>query len=121
MLLEGSSDIVRHIERSVINAQQIEILHLSNSTVLVIGEKSLALYKDSRSISDPLGNGLIQLVNIENFSFDIDHPVVLEHRAGYVGLAREQVLLILPNAVKLFRSKSDALQGANSICTLPLE
>lgn len=121
MLLEGSSDIIRHIERSVINSQQLEVLHLSNSKVLVIGETTLALYKNSRSIADPLGNGLIQMMNIENFSFDIQNPVVLEHRAGYVGLAKDQVLLILPNAVKLFRSKTDALQGANSICTLPLE
>ena len=121
MILEGSSNIIQRIERSIINSQQLELLYLSNHKVLAIGESSLALYKDMQSISDPLGNGLLHMANIENFRFEIENPVVLEHRAGYVGLAKEQVLLILPNAVKLFHSKNDALQGANSICTLPLE
>jgi len=46
--------------------------------------------------------------------------LVLEHRAGYVGLAGGFVLLITLNDVQLFGSKEDALRNRNEIARLSL-
>lgn len=121
MIIEGSSNIIDHVERSEINSQTLELLHLVDNKVIVLSANTIALYRDATSVSDPLGNGLIGMASIEGHSLEMAEPVVVEHKSGYVGLAKDQVLLILPNAIKLFQNKVDALQGANAICMLDLE
>ncbi len=120
MLLEGSSDIVANVERREIKSQMMELVFLNDQKVLAIAKDSLALYKDVDAISDPLGNGLICMANLEEIEFNMDEPVVLTHRSGFIGLVQDKVLLILPNAIKLFHNKEDALQGQKVVCSLEL-
>ena len=70
--------------------------------------------------ADALGNGLIASVTLPHTLPAENDRLVLEHRAGYVGLAGGFVLLITLDDVQLFGSKEDALRNRNEIARLSL-
>ena len=120
MALHSSSDIIHSVQRTQINGQALELLILENGKVLAIGNNSLAFYQNINALNNPLGAGLINLANLEEISFDLNTPLVMEHRSGYVALRNGYVLIIFPNAVRLYSSNECALSGKDALCELPL-
>ncbi|GAA6134184.1 hypothetical protein NBRC116188_09730 [Oceaniserpentilla sp. 4NH20-0058] len=120
MVIEGSSDIIIRCEYLADNDTQQ--LTFRNGFVLVLQAFVMALYKDTQSIADPLGNGLKALVDIpqkEGLQLEAQ-GFVSEYSAGFVGLMDEKAILITPNDIQLFPSKLDALHNQNEIVRLAL-
>ena len=121
MLIENTSDlIVRTEQRQLPSGVPVDLAGLQNGTVLAIGADALALYRSFEAVGDALGYGLIASVTLPCTLAAEDGCFVLEHRAGYVGLAGGFVLLITLNDVQLFSSKEDALRNRNEIARLSL-
>ncbi|WP_051207661.1 hypothetical protein [Saccharospirillum impatiens] len=123
-MIYGPSDIiVNSATFTLSNGEPAEQIWLRGGTVLVISATALALYKDEAAIGDPLGNGLIALTDLSGVSplAHQDGHFMTEHRAGYIGLHGERLLLITPVAIQLFDDRRDALQNRNERARLPLE
>lgn len=120
----GPSDLVTNsVTFTLSNGEPAEQLWLRGGSILVISATALALYKDEAAVSDPLGNGLIALTDLTGISplTHRDGHFMTEHRAGYIGLHGERMLLITPVAIQLFDDRLDALQNRNERARLPLE
>lgn len=120
----GPSDLVTNsVTFTLSNGEPAEQLWLRGGSVLVISATALALYKDAAAVNDPLGNGLIALTDLSKTSplTHLDGHFMTEHRAGYIGLHGERMLLITPVAIQLFDERRDALQNRNERARLPLE
>ena len=114
MLLQNTSDLITQVtQETLASGQPVDAALLINGTVLVIGADALALYRTREQISDPLGNGLIRSVVLPQPLEPDNGRFLLEHKAGYVGLAGGRVILITLNDVQLFDSKNDALRNQN--------
>ena len=114
MLLQNTSDLITQVtQETLASGQPVDAALLINGTVLVIGADALALYRTREQISDPLGNGLIRSVALPQPLEPDNGRFLLEHKAGYVGLAGGRVILITLNDVQLFDSKNDALRNQN--------
>ena len=114
MLLQNTSDLITQVtQETLASGQPVDAALLINGTVLVIGADALALYRTREQISDPLGNGLIRSVALPQPLLPDNGRFLLEHKAGYVGLAGGRVILITLNDVQLFDSKNDALRNQN--------
>lgn len=122
MVFEGSNQVIQHVEPVELNGEYAELLSMFDGKVIAIDRKSIALFKSRASISDALGNGLINLVTLpEAHTFDPGStPWVCERQSGFVGFANGYALLILPRAVRLFPGKKDALHNTRCIVELPL-
>lgn len=121
MLIENTSDLIVRLEqRQLPSGIDVDLAALQNGTVLAIGADALALYRSFDAVGDALGNGLIASVTLPHTLPAENGRFVLEHRAGYVGLAGGFVLLITLNDVQLFSSKEDALRNRNEIARLSL-
>lgn len=118
MILEGDSDIIATCEW--LPDSQIQHLVFRNGSVLAISHDALAYYKSIEAISDPLGNGLLEMAELTDCLEASDQGFVEEYRAGFVGLTQNKVLLITPNDIQLFGSKEDALRNQNEITRLKL-
>lgn len=118
MILEGDSDIIQTCEWCP--EKHIQFLHFRNGSVLAISQGALAYYKSLDSVSDPLGNGLVDMVELTEPLFATDQGFVEAFRAGFVGLHQERVILITPNDIQLFENKDDALRNQNEIARLSL-
>lgn len=118
MILQGDSDIIQRCEW--LPDSQMQQLLFRNGSVLVISSEALAYYKSIEAISDPLGNGLVELVELSSPVHPSENGFVLEYRAGFVGLTDDFVLLITPNDIQLFADKNDALRNQNEIARLQL-
>lgn len=122
MIIEGSANLVKRVETLTLQSQYIEALILQNERVIAISEAAIALFKDFNAMQDPLGNALIVIETIpeeKQFSATTT-PWVASHQAGFVELSNGMGLLILPNDVRLYDSKEDALSNTNPIVCLPL-
>ncbi len=123
-MIFGPSDLVTNsVTFTLSNGEPAEQLSLRGGSVLVISATALALYKDEAAVGDPLGNGLIALTDLSQASplTHRDGHFMTEHRAGYIGLHGERMLLITPVAIQLFDDRLDALQNRNERARLPLE
>ncbi|MCT7358153.1 MAG: hypothetical protein COB09_10405 [Thalassobium sp.] len=121
MLIENTSDLIVRLEqRQLPSGINVDLAALQNGTVLAISADALALYRSFDAVGDALGNGLIASVTLPHTLPAENDRLVLEHRAGYVGLAGGFVLLITLNDVQLFGSKEDALRNRNEIARLSL-
>lgn len=121
MLIENTSDLIVRLEqRQLPSGINVDLAALQNGTVLAISADALALYRSFDAVGDALGNGLIASVTLPHTFPAENDRLVLEHRAGYVGLAGGFVLLITLNDVQLFGSKEDALRNRNEIARLSL-
>lgn len=126
MLLESNTNMVQSVEPSNLpsasdGVSYIEILHFVDDKALVISHNAIALYRDASAISDPLGNGLIQMSTFpQGLRFSPDNtPWVIHHVSGFIELVNHHIVLILPNAIRLYSSKEDALKNRNIIVELP--
>ncbi len=121
MLIENTSDLIVRLEqRQLPSGINVDLAALQNGTVLAISADALALYRSFDAVGDALGNGLIASVTLPHTLPAENDRLVMEHRAGYVGLAGGFVLLITLNDVQLFGSKEDALRNRNEIARLSL-
>ncbi|MCD8522211.1 MAG: hypothetical protein LRY66_15175 [Saccharospirillaceae bacterium] len=121
MLIENTSDLITRLEqRQLPSGVMVDLAGLQNGTVLAISTDALALYRSFGAVGDALGNGLVASVALPLGLVMESGRFVLEHRAGYVGLAGGFVLLITLNDVQLFGSKDDALRNRNEIARLSL-
>ncbi len=118
MILQGDSDIIQRCEW--LPEGQMQHLLFRNGSVLVISSEALAYYKSVEAISDPLGNGLVELVELTSALQCGENGFVTEYHAGFVGLTNDRVLLITPNDIQLFTDKNDALRNQNEIARLQL-
>ncbi len=123
MLTEGSASIVSKVERNQLNNHHIEVLVFHDGRAVVLSSSAIGIYRDRTSVLDPLGNGLINLVEIpQAYCFqEAEAPWVQEHRAGFVRLHNGMSLLILPNDIRLYRNNNDALHNTNPIITIGFE
>ncbi|ASP38639.1 hypothetical protein CHH28_08090 [Bacterioplanes sanyensis] len=123
MLLQNSSDLIERQQRTrLANGDVVDLAWLINGQVLAVSANALALYSRAEAVHDELGNGLLASVAIPaELSLSLqDGGYIQEHRAGYVGLSDQRVLLITLNDVQLFASKQDALRNQNERARLPL-
>ncbi|MDO6681619.1 MULTISPECIES: hypothetical protein [unclassified Oceanobacter] len=123
MLIETSSDLIvsSHVTQ-LANGTCVDAATLLNGCVLTISCDGLALYRHLDALQDPLGNGLIRSVALTAEACLPDcSPLILEYRAGYVGLEGGFVLLIGLNDVRLFACKQDALSNTNELQRLSLQ
>lgn len=123
MLIENSSDLIQSISQgSLASGKQADLAQLINGQVLAISDDALALFSRMEDVADELGNGLRASVMIPPaFQLSLENNRYLqEHRAGYVGLSSNRVLLITLNDVQMFPSKQDALANRDEIVRLPL-
>jgi hypothetical protein len=123
-MIYGPSDlIINSATLTLNNDEPAEKIWLRGGSILVISATALALYRDEAALSDPLGNGLIALADLPEqapLKHDQGH-FMSEHRAGYIGLQGDRLLLITPVAIQLFDDRQDALHNRNERARLPLE
>lgn len=122
MLNEGTSDLIASVERSQIKGQYMELLVLFDGRVIALSSSAIALYRDTASVADALGNGLTQLCEIPQVhALDKQStPWVSQVTAGFVGFHNGMALLILPNDVRLYCDNASALRNENPILAMPL-
>jgi len=128
MLIDSSTNMVESVEARYITSSSgdkyyAEILHFVGGKVLVISHNAIALYKSAAAISDPLGNGIIKLATLpDTIRFNMsDTPWVVRHISGFIELIDQYIILILPNSIRLYRGKEDALRNSNIILDLPFD
>lgn len=119
---EGRVNVVSSVSTSQVNGQYIELLNLYDGRVVALSCNAIALYKNTDAVQDILGNGCLQIAEIpENHQLDSGlTPWVKETNAGYVGLNNDMVILILPNDIRLYLNKKDALNNFKAIASLKL-
>lgn len=121
MLIENSSNLIAAVtHQQLTNGVTVDVATLVNGTALVIAADSLSLYRSPQQVGDALGNGLIASVRLPFTLPQTEAGYLLEHRAGYAGLAGGWVLLITLNDVQVFASKDDALRNRHEQARLPL-
>ena len=120
MIVGNSSDLITALQHGHLHQHGIAIATLINGTALVVAPDSMSLYRSADKVGDELGNGLIASVKLPVTLSAPDGILILEHKAGYVGLAEGYVLLITLNDVQLFANKNDALRNQNEIARLSL-
>lgn len=121
MVIEGNSDIILSCEFKPHTEQgDSQWLVFRNGMVLVLGEGFMALYKDANSTTDPLGNGLTGMVDLDVTLAKAESGFVERYAAGFVGLVDEKAILITPNDIQLFHNSQDALRNQNEIARLAL-
>lgn len=126
MLIESTSDLISALqEQQLPSGDWVHEASLMNGNALVVAADTLALFRRPGSCSDSLGNGFIRSVAIPA-EFHLTPQAgsracfICEHKAGYVGLTDERVLLITLNDVQLFPSKLSALKNQGEIVRLSL-
>ncbi len=122
MIIEGSANLVNRLETLSLQSQYVEALVLQNGRVIAISESAIALFKDFDTMQDPLGNSLLAIEAIpEAHQFECSaSPWVSKHQAGFVEFSNGMGLLILPNDVRLYANRHDALKNHDAIVCLPL-
>lgn len=121
MLLQTTSDLIIATHGLRLNGtEQVELAELQNGLVLVIASQALAMYRSKDAVGDLLGNGLLASVDLPCSLVLEQGHFIKEHRAGYVGLYGDFVLLITFNDVQLFACKQDALNNRNELARLSL-
>lgn len=123
MLLSESSELViQHLPTWQTTPVLIDLIFLKGGPVLAISPTSFSLYKNEKSIQDPLSNGLISSANW-NSSQEIlpcadTNALVKSYKAGVIHLTNDKTILITPVAIQLFSSAGDALHNRDAIAHL---
>jgi|TARA_B110000046_G_scaffold107538_1_gene114905 hypothetical protein len=123
MLIETNSDVVQSSQLLTLkNGEQVEALTLINTQILLLANNSLSLYKDLASIEDPLANGLLHSVALEELHYLVQKEgrFMEMTRSGLVGLFDEKVILLTPNDIQLFPSRASALRNQDEIMAFHL-
>lgn len=123
MLTENNSNLIRDVFTTTLaSGACADVAELVNDRFLAVASDSLSLFSSRKAVSDPLGNGLLQRVSIPESDWLVaeEGDFILEHRAGYVGLASGKVLLIGLNDARLFSGPANALRNRDEIVRIPL-
>lgn len=123
MLIETNSDVVQSSQLLTLkNGEQVEALTLINTQILLLAHNSLSLYKDLASIEDPLANGLLHSVALEELHYLVQKEgrFMEMTRSGLVGLFDDKVILLTPNDIQLFPSRASALRNQDEIMAFHL-
>lgn len=120
MIIGNSSDLISALRHSEVSGHTVAIATLINGTALVVAPDSMSLYRSADKVGDELGNGLIASLRLPITLSAPNGVLIVEHKAGYVGLADGHVLLITLNDVQLFTNKNDALRNQHEIARLSL-
>ena len=123
MLIETNSDVVQSSQLLTLkNGEQVEALTLINTQILLLANNSLSLYKDLASIEDPLANGLLHSVALEELHYLVQKEgrFMEMTRSVVVGLFDEKVILLTPNDIQLFPSRASALRNQDEIMAFHL-
>lgn len=122
MLRDGTSKIVQSHEQRQLRGTPVEVLHLNDGKAIVIAHNALAVYKSAAAIDDDFGQGLLDICDLPPDVFPSGNaPKLIEHNAGFVGLSHDRALLILPNGIKMYANKNDALYNRSAIANLKLQ
>jgi hypothetical protein len=123
MLIENNSDIVKSSKLLALeHGEQVEALELINGQILVLAENGLSLFKDFVAIDDPLANGLLHSVELDESLYlqSSEGRFMQMNRSGLVGLFDEKVILITPNDIQLFPNRASALRNQDEISSFHL-
>ncbi|GLQ32767.1 hypothetical protein [Litoribrevibacter albus] len=123
MIHQHSSNIIQaNSQITLSNGAPAETLVFHNELTLVISEHTLAMFKSQQQVNDPLGNGLIDSVQLEGDStLKIENDrLIKNYQSGFVGLVDGKAILITPNVIQLFPSSNDALRNQNELARLNL-
>ena len=123
MLFEYNSNIIQsNAPINLKNGTAAELLELHNGLALVLTEKTIAMFKNKKSVLDLLGNGLMASIelNTEQQLEVTDGRFVKQYMAGYITLIDDRGLLITPNDIQLFPDNQSALRNTNEIARLSL-
>lgn len=124
MLIENNSNLIRNVFAArLASGARVDVAELINNRFLAVAADSLSLFSSRVAVSDALGNGLLQRVSIPEPDWlvaDDQGGLIMEHRAGYVGLAGGKVLLIGLNDARLFAGPADALRNRDEIARIAL-
>jgi hypothetical protein len=123
MIIENNSDIITSQQQGTLaDGGYYEYLSLRDGKVIALTANTIALYKSSDAIGDPLGNGLLASSSFANYPLATNSkPWVSHYRAGFIGLSDDKAILITPMAIQLFQNNQDALNNRNEICRLDLQ
>lgn len=123
MISEFSSDIVVETRRATTPAgEPVELLVFRNRLTLAVSSGALAVYRAPEFFGDPLGNGLVDSVDLPEGGelAEQEGRLVSGIQSGCVNLMDHKVLLILPNEVRLYPDREAALRNRAALVTLPL-
>lgn len=121
MIFEYSSNIIRDKESITLKDNSpAELLIFHNDLALLLSKSSMAMFKNKDCVLDPLGNGLLATVTLENQNALVEENGVFvkTYQAGYVALLDGRGLLITPNDIQLFPDNRSALTNTNEISRL---
>jgi len=123
MKISGASDIITAIDnRELDSGETIQVLTLRDNKVMIITETAIGLYNSLEFFLDPLADGKLAYADLPegqtlNWS---NGSIVQEYKAGYIGLSDNKVILITPNAIRLFSNKHNALRNLDAIVQLDI-
>ncbi len=123
MLISGSSDIITAIDnRELDSGETIQVLTLRDNKVMIITETAIGLYNSLELFLDPLADGKLGYADLpEGQTLNwINGSIVQEYMAGYISLGDNKVILITPNAIRLFSNKHNALRNLDAIVQLDI-
>lgn len=123
MISEFSSDIVIETHRANTPAgEPVELLVFRNRLTLAVSAGALAVYRSPEFFGDPLGNGLVDSVDLPvgGELIEKEGRLVAGIQSGCVNLMDDKVLLILPNEVRLYPDGEAALRNRAPLVSLPL-
>ena len=114
--------VLAHKSVTLTNNERANVLNIVNGSVLVISSAGFAIYTSEEKINDPLGNGIIDYCEFENFTLPISNEgnFLNHHSAGYVELNGGYAILITPNTATLYANKNDALHNRNPLAQVSL-
>ncbi len=123
MISEQSSDIVVDTRsEATANGEPVELLMFRNELTVAVSAVALAVYRAPHYFGDPLGNGLINAVDVppgQELAVR-DGRLVAGIRSGCVELMDNKILLILPNEIRLYPNREAGLRNRDLIATLLL-
>jgi len=120
MLIETTSDLIRSYSAvTLTDGREACEAVLINDNALVISADTLALFRRAGDCCNELAGGFLRSLNFSD-GVTLEAPFIDEHRAGYVGLTNNAVLLIGLNDVRMYLNKADALRNQNCIGELSL-
>ena len=87
-----------------------------------ITETAIGLYNSLELFLDPLADGKLGYADLpEGQTLNwINGSIVQEYVAGYISIGDNKVILITPNAIRLFSNKHNALRNLDTIVQLDI-
>ena len=123
MISEHSSEIVSELRQGTApSGEPVELLVFGNDLTLAVSARTLAVYRHPDQFGDPLGNGLVNSVQLpDDLSLRAeDGRLIAGIQSGCVNLLDGRVLLILPNEARLYPDPPSALHNRGVLASIAL-